>query len=173
MRGGDGDGIYYVNAAFEQTTEFSTVSNPGGNDTVYASVGHSLSVNVETLILVDDPTATTTVPGAGNNFGGGGNAGNNVIIGNSGNNNLFDLGGNDSPNGGAGNDTLEGGLDNDTLVGGTGNDLYKADIRPIAATPPSKRPAMVTTRSRARRAIRWPPGSRSRLCNSLAATATA
>jgi trimeric autotransporter adhesin len=100
LAGGTGDDLYEVDNAGDVVVEGFNE----GADTVEASVAHSLSANVENLIL----TGTLTIDGTGNAL----------------DNNLQ---GNDVVNvltGGAGNDTLNGKKGLDTLVGGLGNDTY-------------------------------------------------
>jgi serralysin len=75
-----------------------------GTDTVFASTDHTLSANVENLVL----TGTGSIDGLGNAL-------NNVLTGNAGKNVL---------NGGAGNDTINGGAGTDLLTGGAGNDTF-------------------------------------------------
>jgi Ca2+-binding RTX toxin-like protein len=77
----------------------------GGVDTVQSRVTHTLSANVENLVLLNVATA----------LNGTGNALSNQLTGNNSNNIL---------SGAAGNDVLRGGLGNDTLVGGAGNDAF-------------------------------------------------
>lgn len=92
LYGGDGDDSYTVDhindAVFENPDE--------GHDTVYSSVNHTLSANVENLILTGTANRNAT-----------GNALANTLIGNSGANRL---------DGGAGADVLVGGLGNDTYI---------------------------------------------------------
>lgn len=111
MNGGFGDDTYIVDSADDVAGEVA-----GGIDLVIASVSHTLSLNLENLIL----SGVASINGTGN-------AKDNVINGNSGNNFLFGLAGNDTINGGAGNDYLDGGVGIDTLRGGTGNDTYIVD----------------------------------------------
>lgn len=93
MIGGDGDDIYYVDNAGDAVTE-----NAGeGADTVYSKVSHTLSANVEDLILT------------GASINGTGNASDNTITGS------------------AGNNILDGQGGADTLIGGDGNDTYIVD----------------------------------------------
>ena len=98
MSGGAGNDVYFVDNAndfvFENANE--------GNDTVFATVNHTLQANVETLVL----------QGAGN-LSGTGNSQNNSLQGNSGANTL---------SGGAGQDVLMGAQGSDVLLGGTGVD---------------------------------------------------
>ena len=85
------------------------VENPGeGTDAVFSTVSHTLTANVETLVL----------QGSGN-LAGTGNALSNQIYGNSGTNTL---------NAGGGSDLLNGGAGLDTLTGGAGNDLFVFNI---------------------------------------------
>jgi Ca2+-binding RTX toxin-like protein len=111
LAGGNGDDLYYVDSTLDQTAE----SGNQGHDTVRASgsanLSYTLGANVEDLIY----------SGTGQ-FGGTGNALDNLIVGGDGINVL---------NGGAGNDTLDGGntLSGrfDVLAGGAGDDLYILD----------------------------------------------
>jgi Ca2+-binding RTX toxin-like protein len=90
MVGGYGNDTYYVDNARDYVREFVNE----GIDTVYASVSHALSVNVENLVL----TGTAAINGTGN-------AADNSITGNAADNIL---------DGGAGADKMSGGLGNDT-----------------------------------------------------------
>ena len=101
--GGAGDDIYVVDNAGDVVVEMAGE----GVDLVMSSVAHTLSANVENLLL----TGYGSVNGLGN-------AQDNVLTGNAGNNRL---------EGGAGNDTLDGGAGIDTLLGGGGDDLYRVD----------------------------------------------
>ncbi len=107
--GGTGDDTYVITAT--SGTEVVTELADGGSDTVESELAHTLSANVENLIL----TGTGAI-------GGTGNALNNRITGNSGNNTLSGGAGADWLDGGAGNDSLTGGADDDTyIVGSTGD----------------------------------------------------
>lgn len=90
MTGGAGNDTYVVDDKGDVVVETANA----GLDTVRASVSHTLSANVENLVL----TGTAAIDGTGNALG-------NVITGNSANNVL---------NGGAGVDTMIGGLGNDS-----------------------------------------------------------
>jgi Ca2+-binding RTX toxin-like protein len=92
---------------------------------VQASVGHTLSANVENLTL----TGTGNINGTGNALGNviNGNSGNNVLSGLDGDDTINGLAGNDTLSGGNGNDTLDGGTGADNMNGGLGNDLYIVD----------------------------------------------
>ena len=92
MAGGAGDDAYIVDNGYDVVTEALNA----GTDTVSASVTHTLSANVENLIL----TGIAAI-------GGTGNALNNTLTGNTASNIL---------NGGGGADTMTGGLGNDTYV---------------------------------------------------------
>ena len=105
LKGGAGDDIYKVDNAGDIVVETS------GNDTVFSTVTHTLSLNVENLIL----TGAGAINGTGNAFG-------NTITGNDAANSLGGGDGNDTLNGGGGNDTLAGGLGADVLNGGSGID---------------------------------------------------
>jgi Ca2+-binding RTX toxin-like protein len=107
MIGGVGDDTYTLDVLADVIVE-----NAGeGTDTVNAGFTYTLAANLENLILTGSA-----------NFGGTGNAADNVLTGNSGNNALRGLGGNDSLDGASGADSLFGGNGTDTLAGGIGND---------------------------------------------------
>jgi len=86
----------------------------GGIDTVEARGSYVLGDNVENL----------TISAATNNWNGGGNALDNVLVGNAGANKLEGFAGADSLEGGAGNDSLVGGEGDDELSGGAGDDVF-------------------------------------------------
>ena len=92
LTGGAGNDTFII----DNTSDIieSTAGTAGGTDVVISSVGYTLAVNVEKLVL----TGTS-------NIDGDGNALNNIIVGNSGNNTLYGGGGTDTLQGGAGNDT--------------------------------------------------------------------
>jgi Ca2+-binding RTX toxin-like protein len=92
--GGGGDDLYIVDNAGDTVVELAG----DGNDTVRASVSHTLATNVETLVLT-----------GASNINGAGNALDNVLLGNNGNN------------------VLDGGLGADMLTGGLGDDTYIVD----------------------------------------------
>ncbi|WP_428675192.1 beta strand repeat-containing protein [Reyranella sp.] len=120
MNGGFGDDIYIVDNAGDVAAEVA-----GGTDTVQASVTHTLSVNLENLIL----TGAAAINGTGNAKDNviTGNAANNVLSGLTGDDTLKGAGGADTLSGGDGNDTLNGGTGADTMDGGLGDDLYVVD----------------------------------------------
>lgn len=103
MTGGTGNDSYFVDNAGDTVAENAAE----GIDMVIASLGYTLGVNVENLILIG--TA---------NLGGSGNALDNQITGNAGNNAL---------SGGGGNDVLDGGAGADAMSGGTGDDTFYVD----------------------------------------------
>ncbi len=107
--GGTGDDTYIVDNSRDVIVEAAGE----GRDTIKSSANHTLTANVEDLVL----TGTSNITGTGNDL-------NNTITGNSGNNILKGLGGNDILLGAAGNDTLVGGAGNDTLTGGDGADQF-------------------------------------------------
>ena len=107
--GGTGDDIYIVDSSRDVVVE----RKGEGKDTVRSSASHTLTANVEDLIL----SGTANINGTGNKL-------DNVITGNSGNNLLKGLDGNDTLDGGAGNDILIGGKGNDILTGGEGVDIF-------------------------------------------------
>lgn len=94
MSGGAGNDTYFVDDAGDVVDEWSN----NGTDTVYASVSHALSSNVENLTLTGSA-----------NINGTGNWAANIITGN------------------AGNNVLDGGGDADRMAGGAGNDTYFVD----------------------------------------------
>jgi parallel beta-helix repeat protein len=97
-----GDDVYIVNHSGDTVTEQAN----GGNDTVIASLNHTLAANVEDLLLI------------GNAIRGTGNGLDNEIVGNAVANELEGLGG---------ADILDGGLGADIMQGGDGNDTYFVD----------------------------------------------
>ena len=111
MNGGFGNDTYIVDSAGDVAAEVA-----GGVDTVRASVSHTLSANLENLIL----TGAASISGTGN-------AKANTLTGNNSNNILRGLAGNDTLIGNGGNDWLDGGTGNDNMNGGFGNDTYIVD----------------------------------------------
>ncbi len=105
LLGGAGNDSYVIDTVDDVVIE---VAN-GGMDTLNTSMGWTLAVNLENLIL----TGGATVNGAGNNH-------NNELTGNSASNRLEGL---------AGNDWLDGGAGSDTLIGGLGHDTYVLDSK--------------------------------------------
>ena len=100
MLGGPGDDQYFVNRVGDVVTEFANA----GIDTVSSTVSHTLTANVENLVLDGD---------AG--IDGTGNVLNNDLRGNAGANTLI---------GGAGDDFLRGRGGADDMRGGPGDDIY-------------------------------------------------
>ncbi|PIG92589.1 calcium-binding protein [Gloeocapsopsis sp. IPPAS B-1203] len=133
MTGGIGNDTYIVDSVGDTVIEFfGSVIDPesggiieGGNDTVRASVGFTLSNFVENLTL----TGTAKINGTGNELNNAirGNGANNTLNGLAGNDTLIGGNGVDILNGGAGNDQLSGGKGNDVLVGGAGADRFLFD----------------------------------------------
>jgi Ca2+-binding RTX toxin-like protein len=101
MSGGKGDDTYFVNSAADVVVEKAGE----GTDTVSTWLSHTLSDNVENLVLTGNGWSTGT-----------GNALANVIIGNEAPNTLDGKGGNDMLTGGAGNDTF-------VIAKGQGSDI--------------------------------------------------
>lgn len=99
LKGLGGDDTYFIGAG-DTVVEAAN----GGKDTVRSLVSHTLSANVENLVL----TGTVATTGKGNALA-------NVITGNGAANRL---------EGGAGDDYLSGGLGKDVLVGGAGRDGF-------------------------------------------------
>ena len=94
MAGGLGNDSYFVDNPGDVVSEIAN----GGTDTVFASVGYTLSAGSQIEFLRAN-AGTTGLSLGGNELA-------NTIVG------------------GAGNDTLNGGLGNDTLVGGAGSDVF-------------------------------------------------
>lgn len=94
MAGGAGSDTYFVDDSGDVVTEWSN----NGTDSVYASVSHVLSSNVENLGLTGNADIDAT-----------GNWAANVITGN------------------VGRNVLDGGTDADRLAGGGGDDTYQVD----------------------------------------------
>jgi Ca2+-binding RTX toxin-like protein len=110
--GGTGNDSYYVDNSSDVVTE----SAAQGTDQVYASISHTLAINVENLTLTGASNIDAT-----------GNSANNTITGNTGDNVLTSGGGVDSLAGDIGNDTLVAQtVANLTMAdGGTGNDTLQ------------------------------------------------
>ncbi len=98
LNGGPGNDLYRVDDAGDRLVDSA------GNDTVEAAISWNLGTGFEVLRLVGSGSAN-----------GGGNAGDNLVVGNAFANAL-------SGSGGA--DTLDGGGGADRLTGGTGDDLF-------------------------------------------------
>jgi Ca2+-binding RTX toxin-like protein len=103
MAGGAGDDVYRVNAAGDTVSELANQ----GIDEVRASVGVTLSANVEKLTMTGSAAIAAT-----------GNALSNTMMGNYADNTLTGL---------DGSDRLDGNQGADTLVGGLGNEIYYVD----------------------------------------------
>ncbi|MDI1227524.1 MAG: type I secretion C-terminal target domain-containing protein [bacterium] len=95
MIGGAGNDVYMIDNAGDTIVENAAE----GTDTVNSSVTHTLSANVENLVL----TGATAINGTGN-------SGVNILTGN------------------AANNTLDGAAGADTMIGGLGDDTYVVDI---------------------------------------------
>jgi Ca2+-binding RTX toxin-like protein len=93
MNGGLGNDSYVVDNVGDKVIETSLLTTE--IDRVFSSVNHSLTLNVENLILI----GFSSINGVGNTL-------NNTIIGNSGNNILNGLDGNDILKGGLGKDSF-------------------------------------------------------------------
>lgn len=100
LYGGRGDDLFIIDSEGDTVVEYLNE----GNDTVEASVSHTLAFGVENLFL----TGVAAINGTGS-------AQANLLRGNAAANRL---------SGGAGNDTLSGGAGNDTLSGDAGSDTY-------------------------------------------------
>lgn len=100
LYGGRGDDLFIIDSEGDTVVEYLNE----GNDTVEASVSHTLTFGVENLFL----TGVAAINGTGS-------AQANLLRGNAAANRL---------SGGAGNDTLSGGAGNDTLSGDAGSDTY-------------------------------------------------
>ena len=112
MVGGSQDDYYFVDNLSDRVIENASE----GSDSVYATIGnYILGENIEHLELGTGIIA------------GGGNGGDNTLLGNSLSNSISGGAGNDTIFGLVGRDTLDGGTGNDSLIGGEGNDLYFID----------------------------------------------
>ncbi len=111
MEGSTGNDTYYVDNAGDVVTENANA----GTDLVYATVTHTLKVNVEKLTL----NGTAAINGTGNTL-------NNTINGNGADNLLKGMNGNDTLVGKGGDDTVQGGSGADKLYGSLGNDTLRA-----------------------------------------------
>src|SRR5262245_3156887 len=98
MSGGAGDDLYYVDNAGDAVSE----SAGKGVDTVQSIISHTLSANVENLIL------ESGAEGTGNDL-------DNTITGNEDANKLLGLAGNDTIEGSGGDDTIDGGAGFDVM----------------------------------------------------------
>ena len=109
LKGGAGDDSYIVDSRQDEVVE----TRSAGTDTVYASVSHKLSANVENLVL----TGTGAINATGNNLA-------NSLTGNDAANTLDGRGGNDVLTGGSGNDTFvfTGTFGSDTVTDFHGGD---------------------------------------------------
>jgi Ca2+-binding RTX toxin-like protein len=101
LYGGAGDDAYFIDSSGDRVIE----AVGEGVDTVTSTISHTLTVNVENLVL-----------GGAANLTGVGNALDNRITGNAGANVLRGEGGADTLVGGAGADTLTGGAGADRFV---------------------------------------------------------
>jgi Ca2+-binding RTX toxin-like protein len=122
MAGGKGDDVYYVDNVRDVVIEKAGE----GIDTVYTSVNHTLSANVENLYM----TGTANLIGTGNALDNMmyGNAGNDTLYGLDGNDVIRGYAGDDRIFGGAGDDRLDGNEGNDYLDGGTGADIMDGSV---------------------------------------------
>ncbi len=111
MSGGEGDDVYVVDAAGDIVIERAG----GGIDRVESAVDHTLTSEVENLVLKVAGTRGT------------GNELSNVLTANDLGNLLSGLAGDDSLIGGAGSDVLDGGAGSDSMTGGAGDDTYVVD----------------------------------------------
>jgi Ca2+-binding RTX toxin-like protein len=112
MVGGVGNDYYFVDSLADDVLE----TFGGGTDRVYVAIeNYALDENLEHLELGTDIIV------------GGGNSGDNSLLGNSIGNSISGNDGNDTILGLGGRDTLDGGTGNDSLIGGEGNDLYLID----------------------------------------------
>ena len=120
LRGGNGDDLYIVDG-LDQIEEHAL----GGHDTVHASTSFSLSMHLETLVLLGGAAIDAWGNGADNSLVGNGSA--NRLEGDGGNDTLDGSAGNDILDGGEGHDLLFGGTGTDELDGGAGNDTLYSD----------------------------------------------
>jgi Ca2+-binding RTX toxin-like protein len=111
LTGGAGNDTYFVDSIADLLTELGG----GGDDQVQSRVSHTLSANIERLVLLG-----SAVRGTGNELA-------NTLLGNAAANWLRGLAGMDRIGGGPGSDTLDGGTGRDFLDGGPGDDSYFVD----------------------------------------------
>jgi len=105
MFGGAGDDTYVIDDAGDFAAEILIGADPGGVDTVLASVTHTLTGFIENLVL----NGAAAINGIGNGLA-------NTITGNGGANILKGLGGADQLIGVGGADVLNGGGGNDRFI---------------------------------------------------------
>ncbi len=105
MFGGAGNDTYVVDSVGDIAAEILIGTDPGGIDTVFAEVSHTLSGFIENLIIAEGAVAD----GTGNGLA-------NVMIGNDQANVLKGLGGTDQLSGGLGADKMNGGAGNDRFI---------------------------------------------------------
>jgi Ca2+-binding RTX toxin-like protein len=124
MDGGDGSDFYYLDNAGDVVTETNADQAAGGYDVVFATVSHTLSANIEQLVLIGG--ATTGVGNATANYLYGGNSGLSLNLdGGGGDDVIFTgLAGRNTVAGGAGVDTLLLYGGNNQANGGLGSDIY-------------------------------------------------
>ncbi|MDP2755169.1 MAG: putative Ig domain-containing protein, partial [Nitrospirota bacterium] len=122
MIGGLGNDSYFIENADDKVIE----SLNEGDDTVIASISHSLPENVENLVLA----GSGAIDGTGNALNNSitGNSAANTLYGNEGDDNLSGNSGDDTIYGEDGADILSGGEGSDILTGGAGNDTYVFNI---------------------------------------------
>ena len=115
LEGGAGDDVYSVTSLADVVVEASSQ----GMDTVRTTVGGTLAVNVENMVLGGSSAINAT-----------GNASANLLIGNSANNTLDGGAGADLMAGGAGSDTYVVDYSSDLIVefGGEGVDSVKSTV---------------------------------------------
>lgn len=130
LAGGAGNDVYVVDDAGDVVTE----GIGAGTDTVNASVSHTLSANVENLVL----TGISAINGSGNDLDNTitGNAAANVLTGGLGNDILTGGGGGDTLLGGGGLDTLVFQGTTGTIDGGADSDrlLFSGNLSGIAVS---------------------------------------
>lgn len=115
LGGGYGNDTYYVDNAGD------LVYDPGGTNTVIASVSYYTPANIQTVKLTADAGDAYLVGNDALNFLWG-NQGNNILIGNGGQDILYGFEGNDQLFGGDGRDEMLGNQGDDVIIGGADDD---------------------------------------------------
>jgi Ca2+-binding RTX toxin-like protein len=108
LRGGAGNDLYFIDNAHDINKSLQDA----GSDQVKSTVSYTLGNFQESLVLLGKAA-----------LAGGGNAGDNFLLGNDGANILHGNGGGDVLDGGKGNDQLFGDAGDDTLYGFAGHDV--------------------------------------------------
>lgn len=112
LLGGEGDDRYIVDDRGDRVHE----TRDGGVDTVFSTVSHWMTANIENLKLIGSKALAGVGQSDANDISG--NELNNILKGN---------GGRDTLKGWGGDDRLDGGTSADRMFGGKGHDRYIVD----------------------------------------------